>query len=565
MGQLSGGDRVTGAHLVAETQALLVDQDSAVAPEALGDQGGGLLLHSGVDLDLVHVHGGGADSLSHLNAVTGAAGGVGGDKAIQRGLQLSYHLQVGAEAAGGQDHALGIDGETGGGCLYTHSLAVLHDDLIHGGVKDDLHPGILASLLQDGHDVGTHIGLLTGVILGPMDAVDAGAAKGTHIVQVGTDALQPLHTGGGVLGQHGDQVQIIDALAAHHSVQDHQVDRVKVALGAGGFPVVILLLNGGHKVLQLRIGGSGGGEGLLQTGALLELIVVLIGGIGSIHTAGRLGGVAAHQAQLLYQDHLLAGLGGGDGGGHAGAAGAHHHNVSVLGAGGVGIGVGAAGDQGGGVHAGGLQRSLHGLDDALAGVSGGGDGVHLGGLDLHDLGGDLLNGGSADARGLAVLGDLDLLDPGGGQGHADFDDAAKALTLAGVGTGLKAAGGGGGKVGDVHQLGGVGGVLVPLHLDAQQLAEIAQGDIGGAVIGEHLGGLTVGLGRGDLLTIDGHVHGSDRDGFLRAGGQSHRTQDHENGQRQGSDAFFHRFSLLIRILWDSFNEQGSLYILFSSL
>ena len=40
------------------------------------------------------------------------------------------------------------------------------------------------------------------------------------------------------------------------------------------------------------------------------------------------------------------------------------------------------------------------------------------------------------------------------------------------------------------------------HLDPQQLAEVTQGHIGGPIIGEHLGGLSIGLGGDDLLPVD---------------------------------------------------------------
>ena len=75
LSDLSGRDDVTGADLVDEALAFLVDEDSAVAAQALGDEGSGVGLNGGVDLDLVHVHGSSADGLSHLDALALDAGG----------------------------------------------------------------------------------------------------------------------------------------------------------------------------------------------------------------------------------------------------------------------------------------------------------------------------------------------------------------------------------------------------------------------------------------------------------------------------------------------------------
>ena len=80
---LGCGDHVTGAHFVDEALALGVDQHSAVAAQALGDQGSGVGFHGGVDLDLIHIHGVGTDGGCHLNALALSASGIGGHEALQ--------------------------------------------------------------------------------------------------------------------------------------------------------------------------------------------------------------------------------------------------------------------------------------------------------------------------------------------------------------------------------------------------------------------------------------------------------------------------------------------------
>ena len=426
-----------------------------------------------MDLDLVHVHGGGAHGLGHLDAVAGDAGGVGGDEAVQLGLELGHHLQVGAEAAGGQHHALGVDGVALG--LDAHGGAVGHQDLSGGGIEDDLHAVVLAGLLEDGDEVGADgDGLALGVH-GAVDALDAGAAEGAHVVQVGADGGQPLNGGGGVLGQGLDQVVVVQVLAAHQGVQDEQLHAVKVA-GGVGLVGVVLLLNGGHQVGELRIGLGGGGQSLLHAGVLGELVGVLPLGLGGVHTAGGADGVAAHHGGLLQQDHGLAGLSGGDGGGHTGAAGAHDHHVSLQGLL-VHGDVGAAGDgsQSGGVHTGGSQSGVDSLNKSGAGDGSAGDGIDLAGLGVHHGLGQALQSHLADGVGLGGLQDLHGINLVGGQGHGNLDGAAEALGLALIGAGGELAlGRGSGTAGlgaAVRRTAGAGGQAEDKSQRQEQSAE----------------------------------------------------------------------------------------------
>ena len=139
--QLGVGNRVTGGHVVAEALALGVDQDAAHAAHALGHQHAGLLIHGGVQLDLVHVHGVGTNGLSHQDAVAGGTGVVGGHGVGQGRVEAGHQLKVGTKAAGGNDHALGVDGVVVLGALGLDAAgsAVVGQDLGGLGVQQDLH------------------------------------------------------------------------------------------------------------------------------------------------------------------------------------------------------------------------------------------------------------------------------------------------------------------------------------------------------------------------------------------------------------------------------------------
>ncbi len=273
-----------------------------------------------------------------------------------------------------------------------------------------------------------------------MDALDGRAAEGRHIGQADALALQPFNGLGGVVHQGIDQRGIVDALAADHGVQREQLGGIEVALGIGLPGVPLFLDRGGQggDGLVVRPLLGGGGEGLLDARGLAELVLVLIDGLGGVHAAGGLDGVAAHGGLALHHDHAHAGVGGVDGGGHARTACADDHHVGLEGLVLAGLRHELA-HVVVGIHARLGQRGFGGLDEALAGDAGEG----RAGVGVHDavvvhhylgpLGDDVL----ADAVGLAVAGGLHGGDHavlnGDGHGHV----AAEALGGAGAGLGQR--------------------------------------------------------------------------------------------------------------------------------
>ena len=74
------------------------------------------------------------------------------------------------------------------------------------------------------------------------------------------------------------------------------------------------------------------GDGLLdeQVGGVLDALILLVAGLGSVHAGGSEDGVAALHGVLLKDDNLLdAGLAGSQSGAHAGATHAHDDDVVI--------------------------------------------------------------------------------------------------------------------------------------------------------------------------------------------------------------------------------------------
>ena len=111
--QFCCGDNISGEELIGKSLAVLIDQDSAVAADALCDQHAGLLFNSGVELDLLDIDKVCSDFLCHYNAVTGDSGCACSDSSFQVFAVLHDHIFIVAEAAGCQDHSFGIDGVVG--------------------------------------------------------------------------------------------------------------------------------------------------------------------------------------------------------------------------------------------------------------------------------------------------------------------------------------------------------------------------------------------------------------------------------------------------------------------
>ena len=418
LSDLSGGDNVTGTDFVNEALALGIDQHSTVAAQALGDQRSAVVLDSGVDLDLVHIHGVSTDGLCHLDALAQDARGVGGHKALQLGLVLNDHIHVCAETAGGQDHGLGVDGDgltgSAGGLDANSSAVVIGQDLGGGGVQHHLDTSLLAVLLQQGHHVSAHR---------DVDGISAVGAQGLH------------------------QSRVIDTLAADHGIQLHQLNAVKVAGGVGlvGSPLLGHGSSQSGDGLVVSILFSSSLQGLFDTCALGKLVLILIHGLAGVHAAGSAHGVAAHHGLALHDDNALALAGGSQGSGHACAACTHDDDVGINGR--VLSRLSVV------LHSGleilRLQTSSGNgssgcLLDGIGGDGCGRHAVHGNAAALGNGSGQLLDCLGANALGLigtlsGAAGDLAV-----GQGQGNSNIAAKALGSAGKIAGSTRAGGGGG-------------------------------------------------------------------------------------------------------------------------
>ena len=86
----------------------------------------------------------------------------------------------------------------------------------------------------------------------------------------------------------------------------------------------------GHELDVVPVVATG--DGLLdeQVGGVLDALILLISGLGSVHAGGSEDGVAALHGVLLKDDDLLdAGLAGSQSGAHAGATHANDDDVVV--------------------------------------------------------------------------------------------------------------------------------------------------------------------------------------------------------------------------------------------
>ena len=439
LSNLSSGNLVAGADFVEEALALGIDQDGTVATQAFGNQSSGVGFHGGVNLNLIHVHGSSAQSLSHLDALTLNTGSIGGHEASQLGLVGNNHVQVGAEAAGGQDDSVSIDGQLGAiVCHAGHaagSAVGIGEDGINSGVQDDFHTGILEVLLQNGHDVSAHgQGLALGVD-GSVDSLDGSAAECANAGQRSAHGIQPNDGISGVAAQGLDQLGVVDTLAANHGVQLHQLNRVEVAFGIClvGFP---LLTDSGSQsgdglVVGVALGSS---QGLLHTGGLTKGVLVLQGGLGSVHAAGCTDGVAAHHGLALHHNDLQAVSSSGDGSGHASAAGTNHDHVRIHGA----VFTGSSSNGGLvvlGVQASLGQSSLSSCHEGIGGNGCAGNGIHSDGAGFGNDGREGIDDLRADALGLLVAGGRAAHNLAVLQRQGDGHVAAQTLGSAGEVTG----------------------------------------------------------------------------------------------------------------------------------
>ena len=436
--QLGGGDDVAGLQLVDEALALLVDEDRAVAADALGDQRRGLRIDGRMNLNLLQVHSRRADGHGHVDAVAGRARRVGGHEALEvRGIRR-HALEIRAEAAGRQDDGLRGDGVVAvlRGDLDAGHLAVLHDELGRRGVQAQVDLRFLADVRGQHLDqVRAHRRGLALVGQRAMDAHDARAAERADAGQVRVLGRQPVDGVGRAVHQRHDQVEVVDALAADHRVQREELGRVEVALGIGLVGLKLRLDSRDEVGELLAVGFLRARDGLLHGGGrrVLPLVGVLEGGLRRVHAARRAGGVAAGGAGLLDDDDALhAAVNRLQRRGHARAARADDHDVA--------LGVADLNDVGLN-QAGGLQRGGGRLAHGVAGHGRARNAVNFSALRLDDLrgiGAVLAGLEAAEAGGLAVAldlgrGDLAILD---GQGHDDLADA-----VCSAGEGLRARAG----------------------------------------------------------------------------------------------------------------------------
>ena len=271
-----------------------------------------------------------------------------------------------------------------------------------------------------------------------MDALDGCAAEAGDVVQGDAVLVQPVDGVSRVCAQSLDQSRVVDALAADHGIQLHQLDRVEVAGGVGliGSPLLGDGLGQSGDGLVVSVLFGSGLQGLFDTGRLAELVLILIHGLAGVHAAGSAHRVAAHHRLALEDDDALALTGSGDGGSHACAACTHDDNVSVnggvLGLGLVGLDLDLIVVS---VQAGGSQSSGCCLLDGVRGDGRGGHAVHGDAAGLSDLSGQLLQCQRTDAGGLILalsdaVGDLAVF-----QRQGNGNVAAHALGSAGEITG----------------------------------------------------------------------------------------------------------------------------------
>ena len=305
--------------------------------------------------------------------------------------------------------------------------------------------GLLAVLLQQGDHVGADGNGLALCVHRAMDALDGCAAEAGNAVQSDAVLVQPVDGVSAVRAQSLHQSGVVDALAADHGVQLHQLHRVEVALGV--CLISCPLLRDG--LCQSGDGGvvgvlfSSGLQGLFHACGLAELVLILIHGLAGVHAAGGADGVAAHHGLALEDDDALALSGSGDGSSHACTACTHDGNVcingGVLGLVFLGLDLGLVVIS---VQAGCDQSGSSSLLDGVGGDGCGGHAVHGNAAALGNGAGQLLQSHGADAGGLVLTlsgaaGDLAV-----GQGQGDGNIAAHALGCTGELAGHACGGGG---------------------------------------------------------------------------------------------------------------------------
>ena len=229
----------------------------------------------------------------------------------------------------------------------------------------------------------------------------------------------PVESGFGVVGQHLDQVEVSDIVAAVVGLQSIPSFGIE-DIGAVGSLVLIEFL--ADNVLEFLVsiadrllGQRRFDGGALRVGHRLNGLQGLVGGVVDSAADQR---IAADSAALFDQDDgFRAVLQGGDRSGQTGTAGTDDDYIS-----GQLFGFGSSLFRGSlplvGVRAGSLQGVLDGVLDRIAGNGRAGDGVHIVGLGIHDAlrqHGDrrvafeaFFSQGSADTGRFLMSGDLNF-------------------------------------------------------------------------------------------------------------------------------------------------------------
>ena len=283
--EFARADHVAGQQFVDETLAFLIDQDRAVAADALSDEHAGRLFDGRMQLDLVDIHQVGADRDRHHDTVAGDAGGAGGDSTKQVTAVMNDHVLVIAEAARCQDHRFGMDGVIGIRA-FRHDA---RDGAVHrrkAGRRGVIHY-FDAQFFDLVPEMGHQERADARAVLRRVDPLVGGAAGEGDLGKRCPDGIQPVDRRSGILGHDGDECLVVDVMAALHGVF--------------------------HKLRD----------------AVFDTLFLLVMRFRRVHAAGRLGGIAADVRHFFENDDLLAGLCRIDRSGHSRAACADDGDIAV--------------------------------------------------------------------------------------------------------------------------------------------------------------------------------------------------------------------------------------------
>ena len=165
-----------------------------------------------------------------------------------------------------------------------------------------------------------------------MDTVYGSTTESTNLDQVSAlGILQPSDTVSGILSQSLNQSHVVDTVTTDQGVQHHQLYAIKVTFGVSLVSIVLSLYGSSQSLYSSIVSPSSSSsvQSLLNTGSSLELIVVLIRGLSSVHTTGRTDGVTTSQPGLLNDDNgLSAVLNSLQSSNHTSTAGTYHYDLA---------------------------------------------------------------------------------------------------------------------------------------------------------------------------------------------------------------------------------------------